>query len=310
MDGRPTTGEEFVDHRYIEEADVSDRYLLGKLPPEEQERFEEHFVDCAECLDRLETTRRFRRALKIAVAEEAARSRAYVRVGLLAALIGRNRRQRAARLVFTLLVAAALATAFFVTTYRRAREESEQAKKATSERERRYEEQQQASSRLEKERQEANVNLTEQGRRLEPREAPEPQSRPGGKRGVARRTPPQIPVPVFALSIVRSADPGSSEPANRVAIPRSARSFVLSLELENDTGVRSYRATIAAVERERVVWKRSNLKPHSRETLRIKLPSGLVAAGDYRLTLEGLTPEGNYLPAGTYDFRASEAKRQ
>ena len=66
-----------MDHRYIEEADITDRYLIGKLPPWEHDRFEEHFVDCPECLDRLEMTRVFRRALKVAVAEDAARLHAY-----------------------------------------------------------------------------------------------------------------------------------------------------------------------------------------------------------------------------------------
>ena len=302
MDGRPTTGEEFVDHRYIEEADITDRYLLGKLPPEEQDRFEEHFVDCPECLDRLETTREFRRALKAAVAEDAARSRAYVQAGLTAWLIRRSRWQRAALLLATIFLPAALATAFFVPKVRRAREELEQAKKAASDWQRRYEEQQQAASRLEKELREVNANSTEPRRQIETRQERESQTPPVGDREVARSSPPQVPAPVFALSIVRSADPGLSEPANRISLPRSARSFVLSLELENDTGVQSYRVTITSDD-QRVVWKGSNLKPRSKDTLRIKLDSDLVGAGDYQLTLEGLTREGDYVPAGKYGFR-------
>jgi hypothetical protein len=296
-----------VDHRYIEEADITDRYLLGKLPPEEQDRFEEHFVDCPECLDRLETTGNFRRALKTAVAEDTARSRAYVQVGLLAWLIKRSRRQQVALLVATLLLPAALATAFFVPTLRRTQEELEHSKKAASDWQRRYEEQQQAASRLEQELQEANVNLTEQRRQFETRQEREAQTPLGEGRGVARSSPPQVPPLVFALSIVRSADPGSSEPAHRISIPRSARSFVLSLELENDSGIQSYRATITNAG-QRIIWTRSSLKPQTRDTLRINLNSNLVEAGDYQLTLEGLTREGSYVPAGRYGFRVSETK--
>lgn len=307
MDGRLTTGEEFVDHRYIEEADITDCYLLGKLPFEEQDRFEEHFVDCPECLDRLETTRKFRRALKTAVAEDAARSRAYVQVGLLTWLMKRSRRQQTALLVAAVLLPAALATAFFVPRVRHAQEELEQAKQASSDWQRRYEEQQQTARRLEKELQEANVKLPEQGRQPETLQERETQPRPGSERKAPRSAPPQVAPPVFALSIVRSADPGSSEPANRISIPRSARSFVLSLELENDTGVQSYRATITNAD-QGIIWTRSNLKPQTRDTLRINLASNLVEAGDYRLTLEGLTREGNYVPAGRYGFRVSEPK--
>jgi hypothetical protein len=42
------TGESIVNHHQIEESNIVDRYLLGRLPPEEQTRFEEHFVDCQE----------------------------------------------------------------------------------------------------------------------------------------------------------------------------------------------------------------------------------------------------------------------
>lgn len=296
-----------MEHRYIEEADITDRYLLGKLPPEEQDRFEDHFVDCPECLDRLETTRRFRLALKTAAAEDATRARAYARAGLLAWLMRRSRWQQAALVSITILLPAALVTAFFIPRIRRAQEELEQAKKSSSDWQRRYEEQQQAAGRLEKELREANVNSTELRRQLQTRQERGSQARPEGEREVARSSSPQAPAPVFALNIVRSGEPGSSEPANRISIPRSARSFVLSLELENDTSVQSYRATITSADR-RIIWRGSNLKPHSEDTLRLRLNSDLVGAGDYHLTLEGLTREGGYVHAGRYGFRVSQTR--
>jgi hypothetical protein len=301
------TGEDFVDHRYIEEANITDYYLLGKLPPEEQARFEEHFIDCQKCLDRLETARDFRRALKSAVAEDAARSSAYVRAGLLAWLSRRSRWQQVALLITTILLPAALVMAFFVPKIKRTQEELEQAKKAASDWQRQYEAQQRAASGLEKDLQEAKVNLIEQRRKLEIQHESESLARPDKAREANQSTRSQVGAPIFALSIVRSADPGSSEPANRISIPRAARSFVLSLELEHDTGVQSYRATITNAD-QRVIWTRSNLKPHTRDTLRINLNSNVVEAGDYQLTLEGLTREGNYVPAGRYSFRVSETK--
>ncbi len=291
------TGEDFVNHRYIEESNIVDLYLLGKLPSEEKARFEEHFIDCQECLGRLETTRDFVRALKSAAAEDIARSSAYFRVGLLAWLIRRRRWQQAALILTTLLVLVALPTAFFLTKMRRMREELHQAKKSSSDWQRQYEEQQRVASGLEKQLQDAKQNSIDRDIQNER----ESQARPDGSKEANLSTAP----PVFALSIVRSADPGS-EPANRISVPQSAPSIVLSLELENDSDVQSYRATISNADNQ-IVWKASNLKPHSRDTLRINLNSKLLTKGDYQLTLEGLLREGLYVPQGKYSFRVTAA---
>jgi hypothetical protein len=42
-----------MDHRYIDENGVAQRYLEHTLAPDEQEAFEAHVVDCEECADRL-----------------------------------------------------------------------------------------------------------------------------------------------------------------------------------------------------------------------------------------------------------------
>lgn len=47
---RPSTA---MDHRYIDEHLVADRYLDRRLAPEESGEFEAHLVDCLECRDRL-----------------------------------------------------------------------------------------------------------------------------------------------------------------------------------------------------------------------------------------------------------------
>ncbi len=42
-----------MDHRYIDENGVAERYLEHGLAPAEHEAFEAHVVDCQECADRL-----------------------------------------------------------------------------------------------------------------------------------------------------------------------------------------------------------------------------------------------------------------
>lgn len=42
-----------MDHHYIDEHAVAERYLENTLSPEDRVEFEAHFVDCQECMDRL-----------------------------------------------------------------------------------------------------------------------------------------------------------------------------------------------------------------------------------------------------------------
>lgn len=42
-----------MDHRYIDENAVAERYLKRVLLPHERAAFEEHLVDCQECTDRV-----------------------------------------------------------------------------------------------------------------------------------------------------------------------------------------------------------------------------------------------------------------
>jgi anti-sigma factor RsiW len=42
-----------MDHRYIDERSVADRYLDHRLSSRERAEFEAHIVDCQECTDRL-----------------------------------------------------------------------------------------------------------------------------------------------------------------------------------------------------------------------------------------------------------------
>lgn len=73
-----------MDHAHIEEHGLIDLYHRGQLPPEEEAAFEEHFVGCADCQERLQMARGFQRGLKTVVAEDVAKA------GLLAWLVRRR----------------------------------------------------------------------------------------------------------------------------------------------------------------------------------------------------------------------------
>ena len=58
-----------MEHSFIERADVIDRYVRGTMPPAERSEFEEHFLDCRECLEQLELARSLREGIKVCAAQ-------------------------------------------------------------------------------------------------------------------------------------------------------------------------------------------------------------------------------------------------
>jgi len=53
-----------MDHARIDQEQILERYLMGKLEGDELRHFEEHFVDCPSCLERLQATESLKLALK------------------------------------------------------------------------------------------------------------------------------------------------------------------------------------------------------------------------------------------------------
>ncbi len=93
-----------MDHDFIERESVIERYVAGKLTPELVAAFEEHYLDCAQCVEEVEAAERLQRGMGRVAAEEAATT---VRRGLLAALLT-SARLRAGALVAAFALAAVL----------------------------------------------------------------------------------------------------------------------------------------------------------------------------------------------------------
>jgi hypothetical protein len=58
-----------MDHFFIDEHNQIDRYVRGSMPAAERTAFEEHFLDCPDCLEKLETARTLRESIRIAAAD-------------------------------------------------------------------------------------------------------------------------------------------------------------------------------------------------------------------------------------------------
>jgi hypothetical protein len=58
-----------MDHSFIEEHNHIFRYVRGTMSVAERSAFEEHFLDCPDCLEQLEVARSMRDAIRMAAAE-------------------------------------------------------------------------------------------------------------------------------------------------------------------------------------------------------------------------------------------------
>ncbi|MDY7095591.1 MAG: zf-HC2 domain-containing protein [Acidobacteriota bacterium] len=85
-----------MDHSTIDEHQVIERYVLGRLSEDECARFEEHYLDCSRCLEQLEAAERLQSGLRGVAAEEA--TQAAARGTVQAAILVGLRRLGGARL--------------------------------------------------------------------------------------------------------------------------------------------------------------------------------------------------------------------
>jgi hypothetical protein len=284
-----------MDHDYINEHGVVALYVAGKLSPEERPRFEEHFVDCRQCLEQIELTGELRDGLRQVAKEDAARAGVAELGGAPqvapALWAGPGSRNLRGLLAYAMVVVVGLGAIFFVDARYRSSEVAE-ARRTSEYWQRRYAEAQQA-------REELQNQLAQAAERT-----PDNARKQGGE-----QTPLVAslqPAPLFFLNVTRGADEGSA-PANRVVVSSGSPVIALSLEFEKDPAFRSYRARLSDASG-RVVWSAENIPPPPSDAIAITLPSRLLGRGNYSVALEGIGADGRYLPAGHFTFQASLQK--
>lgn len=271
-----------MDHAYIESNGLVELYHRGLLPPDEEARFEEHFVGCPECTEQLELARGFQRGLKAMAAEDTAR--AVVGAGLFAWLARRGRLAQWGTALAVLALAALLPALWLLAGGREQDARLETERRSRQELERRLD---QSESRRSAERRDLEAKLAQ----AKPPEPP---------RGLAG---PLVNTPVFLLAAVRGND------AKPVTIDLSRTGDALALAVDLGEGLRfdTYRATITRTGGGKV-FEKAGLKPNALEALMITFPATFFAPGDYRLRVEGVKPDGSSAEVGGYAFRI-ERKR-
>lgn len=283
-----------MDHKHIDELDIVERYLTGKLAVEETAEFEEHFVDCLSCVDRLETTRAFIDGLRRVASDKTPATVASIPKGV----FWNFRYTKVFAVAAGVLLPVAIAGAVLLfTQIRRYRVEADQARSASSEWERRYEEERQLSAATSKDHQEAERELTEQVAQLRTELETRKEQAPASKA--------EVNVPLLILTSIRGSGQ-SSDSINEVTIPRSSASVVLSLPLEGERGYKTYRMTILNSQK-LVIWKGRSSAPKHQNALLVLLDSTLFRPGEYSLRLDGVAADGSTSVVGNYSFRVRKA---
>ena len=291
-----------MNHDYIKKFNLIDQYVMGKLATDEAEDFENHFIDCAQCVEQLNLTRNFIHDLKSLAVQETL-------------LSGKRGASLAQRWHFPRLVplpswaivagcGAVLALVFAVFAVRRLAQlenEVRQTKAEASALNQLYQREPATAAESEKQHQEARQQLAQRVDELEKQLKSEGS---GSESSVRGSKTPEVNFPIFALvSVARGSTPAPVE----VAVPASSSRFALSIPVEDRRDFRVYRVTIMD-QRGRTVWKQSGFRPDAYHTLSLSLNSDFLARGSYDLTVEGLTPPNNWNNVGSYPFRIASRR--
>ncbi len=289
-----------MDHAYIEEQQIADRYVMGKLPAEEATRFEEHYLGCPECLDRLELAEAMQRGFKRAAGEDLARVAATRQLALLAWLFRLGRSRQVAVLAMALVVAVLLPSGLAL---RRLGERDRELAAARSALEREREGSTAGSRTAAAAAERLRRELEASRRALDG----ERQARARAAEELAEARRPQANVPILFLNPERGAGPSAGEPSVRLRLPATPGWIVLALEIDPPHHA-AYRAVLRdAAGRE--IWRGEGLRLNEMETLSLSLPSTLLAPGDYVATVAGVDAGGPSPAPVRFSFRVLPAAR-
>jgi hypothetical protein len=272
-----------MDHTYIEENQVADRYVQGTLPADEAERFENHYLSCPECLDSLDLAESVQRGFRRAATQDAEKIAAGRQLALLAWLTRLSRQGQAGVLLSALLVVILLPVGLGLQNARSSRELATTRAALFNERQRA------ASAGT------LSADLEASRRAL----AGERAAREQAVQQIAQLRQPQANVPISFLDKERGGEPS---PATPTVILRRPASGQIVLAPQVDLSFPSYSARLLDG-RGHEICRVPDLHPDDHGALGIGLPVGLIPPGDYTLVVEGVSSGGKTAPAGRYTIR-------
>jgi hypothetical protein len=272
-----------MDHDYITANGLVERYHQGSLPPDEEARFEEHFLGCPECTEQVELARGFQRGLRTMVAEDIAQA-AVVQAGLFAWLARRGRLAQWGLALAALLIVFGLG-ALPALWSRGESARLEQTLAALGDRQ----------STLERDAGNLQKRLVDSEAHRRELESKLAQGRPPeAPRGLAASV---ANLSVALLTAVR----GPGEPATTIDLAKTGDLVALAVDPGADARFETYRVTLTRAGA--TVYQKSGLKPNALEAVMVAFPATFFTPGDYRLRLEGVKTDGTAAEIGGYPFR-------
>jgi hypothetical protein len=273
-----------MDHTYIEEHQIADRYVQGTLPEDEAERFENHYLSCPACLDSLDLSESVQRGFRRAATQDAERLIATRQLALLAWLGRLSRQRQAGILLSALLVLTVLAggPGFYVSAERGRELRQTQVALAA--------ERQHATAGT------LRADLDASRRALIDERAAHAQD----VAQLAQLRQPEANVAILLLDLERGAGPSPETATQRVRQPAAGR-IVLASPVDRPFQP-SYRAVL--LDRQgREVCRWQDLQPDDNDLLRMGLLANQVQPGNYSLVVKGMTASGKTSAAGSFTFR-------
>ena len=254
-----------MDHQSIDAGNIAERYVTGRLSPEDAASFEEHYLDCPSCCARVEAAQRLQRGLRRLAEEAAVRAPSSPRW---------NRSPR------WVLAAAALFAVAFVPAWLELREIQRLRSDLA-----RTEVEQGSADRLNGELQQTRHDL-----------AAEVEKRETLAREMAAARQPQTDLPVLALTPVRGG-----APVRTLKLPAKPGWVAFWVE-PGDVDYPAYRATLSK-DGGAVVFQASRLALNDLGALLITVHSTSLSPGVYRLEVEGLPRSGAPVSVGRFPLR-------
>lgn len=283
-----------MDHTDIEEQQIAERYVMGTLPAAEAERFEEHYLSCPECLERLDLAESMQRGFKRAAGQDAARLAGARQLAFVAWLARLGRSRQMGVLAMALFVLAVLPAGLALREIGQRERELARTRSVLEQERGRSAAGAQSAETAENLRSELDASRRDL--------AAEREARAGAAGQLAQSREPQVNVPILFLDTERGDGPPAGEPTARLRLPPASGWIVLALAV--DPPYQPFYRAILRDARGRELWRGGDLRLDERDSLSLSLPSSLLGPGDYTLAVEGLVPGGKPVAAGRFAFRA------
>ena len=283
-----------MNHTEIEEHQIVDLYLMGQLPAEEAARFEEHYLSCPECLDRLEDAESLQRGFKRAAGQDAARLATTRQLALLAWLTRLGRSRQVAFLLLALFAVAALPGGL--------------ALRKIEDKDRELEETLLALKKTQEEKQAADLRAAQAAadrKQLEAKLARKEEEALAGRAEQQEREQDPGIDGFLPLGPERGGGPADESGLPAVHLSKALQGIAFSLSLDL-SGKPAYRVILSGPKGNEL-WRAENLhemEGDDKGTLSLTIPSRqLERQGVHTLTVEGLVPGGKPVSAGRFVFR-------